>query len=102
MGASGGHFDCANEHNTPSPPQTHSFLLYDEKFMMRFLYRPCETQRDAAPDGQCQTGDMDMDAAIKVRKEPQGKAGVGPGQRAKDRYPMRQMRARTSAMEIID
>ncbi|KAI4829859.1 hypothetical protein KUCAC02_001524 [Chaenocephalus aceratus] len=53
-------------------------------------------------DGQCQTGDMDMDAAIKVRKEPQGKAEVGPGQRAKDRYPMRQMRARTSAMEIID
>ena len=25
-------------------------------------------------DGQCQTGDMDMDAAIKVRKEPQGEA----------------------------
>lgn len=46
-------------------------------------------------DGQCQTGDMDMDAAIEVRKEPPGEAGLGPGQEAKDTYPTYQMRART-------
>ncbi|CAB1437997.1 unnamed protein product [Pleuronectes platessa] len=27
---------------------------------------------------------MDMDAAIKVRKEPQGEAGADPGQKAKE------------------
>lgn len=57
---------------------------------------------DAAPT-LCQTGDMDMDAGIKVQKEPQSEAaGVGPGQKAKDRYHARQMRGKTSAMEIID
>lgn len=30
-------------------------------------------------DGQCHTGDMDTNAAIKVRKEPQGEAGGWPG-----------------------
>lgn len=96
-------FYCKDPRQTytqPDPPLRIEFLIIHYK-----LFSP---EKSAFPkcllmqDGQCQTGDMDMDAAIKVRKEPQGKAEVGPGQRAKDRYPMRQMRARTSAMEIID
>lgn len=66
-------------------------------------YKLFSSEKSALPkcllmqDGQCQAGDMDMDAAIKVRKEPQSEARVGPGQKAKHRYP-----TRTSAMEIID
>lgn len=91
------------------PRQTYKQL--DPALRIEFLimhYKLFSLEKSALPkcllmqDGQCQTGDMDMDAAIKVRKEPRGEAGVGPGQKAKDRYPRRQMRAKTSSMEIID
>lgn len=96
-------FYCKDPRQTykqPDPSLRIEFLIMHYK-----LFNP---EKSAFPkcllmqDRQCQTGDMDMDAAIKVRKEPQGEEGVGPGQRAKHRYAKRQMRARTSAMEIID
>lgn len=91
------------------PRQTYKQL--DPQLGIEFLimhYKLFSLEKSALPkcllmqDGKCQTSVMDMDAAIKVQKEPQGEVGVGSGQKAKDRYPTRQMRAKTSTMEIID
>ena len=56
-------------------------------------------------DGQCQTGDMDMDAAIKVRSHGVRRwwrGGLAQVRGVKDMYPAHQMRATTPTTGIID
>jgi len=96
-------FYCKDPRQTykqPDPPLRIEFLIKQYKLfsLEKYAFPKCLLMQD----GQCQTGDMDMDAAIKVRKEPLSEVGVGPGQRAKDRYLTRQTRARASATRIID
>lgn len=57
----------------PDPPLRIEFLIKQ--------YKLFSLEKSAFPKcllmqyGQCQTADMDMDAALKVRKEPPGEVG---------------------------
>lgn len=62
--------DPRKTYKQPDPPLKIEFLI--------MYYKLFNLEKSALPkcllmlDGHCQTGDMDMEAAIKVRKEPRG------------------------------
>lgn len=81
-------FYCKDPRQTykqPDPPLRIEFLIMHYKLfsLEKYGLPKCLLMQDR----QCQTGDMDMDAPIKVRKEPQGVAGGWPRSTSQGKIP---------------